>query len=317
MKGTIVDLYIKHGRIDKDYIWIKDNIVLETIMGSHAFGTHNDKSDYDISTIVMPKTEDVYPHKYGKIFGYDQFKPFENYQIKGPKKRLVDNGKEYEIEFISLINFFRIAGLKGSPSVEILFARRNLVKFATKIGWMIRDNNRLFVSLKAVDAIKGFATSQMRRIRTRKPKTQARQLLIKQYGYDTKMASHVLRTLHESIQILQTGNMDLMYNKEEYKLMKEGKWGDIDKLEEEFRNKITYIEELKSKTKIPFEPQEEKLRALLLNILEEFYGSLSNAGTEVEYISTKDVMEMFNKMDNKMNDMSSKIDILHKSQRLK
>jgi len=88
--------------------------------------------------------------------------------------------------------------------------------------------------------------------------------------------------------------------------MKSGQWGDVDRLEEEFRNKLSYIEELKSKTKIPFEPQAEKLRALLLNILEEYYGSMSSAGTEVEYISTKDVMDMFNKLDKKIDKLKCK-----------
>ena len=301
MKSSFTSFYLKKQKIGKEYAWLKDNLVLETIMGSHAFGTNNADSDFDVSVIVMPKREDVYPQQYGKIIGLDEIKPFTRMELKGPDEKIVDdNGYNIEIEFISLINFFSLAGFNGSPSIEVLFTRRNLVTASSKVGWLLRDNNNLFLSLKAVDSIKGFAISQLRRIRTKKPVAKDRVALIKKYGYDIRMASHVLRTLHESIQLLQKCDMDLMFNNEEYKLMKEGKWGNIDVFEKECQSKLHFIEELYTKTKLPLEPQGEKLRGLLAKILEEQYGSLAGAKQEFEYISSKDVMDMLLKIDKKL-----------------
>ena len=86
----------------------------------------------------------------------------------------------------------------------------------------------------------------------------------------------------------------------EYKLMKEGKWGNIDVFEKECQSKLHFIEELYTKTKLPLEPQGEKLRGLLAKILEEQYGSLAGAKQEFEYISSKDVMDMLLKIDKKL-----------------
>jgi len=300
-KGSFTSLYLKKGKLGKEYAWLEEHLLLETIMGSRAFGTNNADSDYDVSVIVMPRRQDVYPQQYGKIIGLDKIDTFNRMELKGPGEVLIDdNGRKVEIDFMSLINFFDLAGFNGSPSVEILFARRHLVVTGSQVGWTLRDNKGLFVSLKNVEAIKGFAISQLRRIRSKKPVGKDRLKLIEQFGYDVRMASHVLRTLHESIQLLQTGDMDLMYNNEEYKLMKEGKWGDLDTFEKECQSKLHFIEDLIVKTKIPAEPPTEKLRALLANMLEDRYGSLSGSKQELEYISTKDVMDMFKVIDGKL-----------------
>jgi len=41
--------YAQNGKLQKHELWIKDNIVLETIMGSRAYGVETKDSDYDIA----------------------------------------------------------------------------------------------------------------------------------------------------------------------------------------------------------------------------------------------------------------------------
>jgi len=280
--------YAQNGKFQKHEQWLVDNLMLETIVGSHAYGCQTDKSDYDITAIVLPKHEHLYPQNYGFVLGYDNLPEFKRKELKGKKTMIGD--KPFEAEWISLIEFFVHAGLKGSPNlIECLFVRRELVTVGTKMGWYLRDNRRLFLSMKTFHSFKGYANGQMHRIRQRNPETEDRQKIIEKYGYDIKMAYHTLRLLDQLDQILTTGDIDLMRCKEECKVMRAGEWGDFDRFDKEFQKRMDFVTELSRKCSLPPQPQEGALKKLLLEILEEHYTTDSSKTQQNEYISLKDV----------------------------
>lgn len=284
--------FAQNGKFQKHEQWLVDNLLLETIVGSHAYGCQTEQSDYDILAIVLPKHEHLFPQKYGFVLGFDALPDFRRKELKG--KKILIGDKPFEAEWVSLIEFFVHAGLKGSPNlIECLFVRRELVTVGTKMGWFLRDNRRLFISMKTFHAFKGYANGQMHRIRQRNPETEERKVLIEKHGYDTKQAYHTLRLLDQLEQILTVGDIDLMRSKEESKLMRAGEWGDFDRFDREFQRRMDYVSDLSTKCNLPPLPQAGALKKLLLEILEEHYGDNTSVVKTEEYVSLSDVNKKF------------------------
>ena len=284
--------FVKAGKFAPEEIFIKDNILLENIMGSHAYGCNHPDSDFDIVVVFMDRHQDLYPQSYGKILGYDELHPIHHKELKGVGNRIVlPNGKECEGEWRSLSNFVALAGLNGSPlMIESLFVRRNFVSNAHNIGWMLRDNRRLFLSARTFYAFKGYSVGQLDRIRIgykkKKSDNADRQVFIDMYGYDIKMAYHLLRLLDEIEQILTTNDIDLQRNRDECMSMREGKWGDFNRLESFFKDKMDALEKILHTGVVPIEPQASKLHELLQKCIEQYYGSMDKfKGTE--YVSAR------------------------------
>jgi hypothetical protein len=289
--------FAQNGHFQKHEQWLVDNLMLETIVGSYAYGCSNEKSDYDVMAIVLPRHEHLYPQNYGFILGYDNLPKFERKEFKG--KKIMIGDKPFEAEWVSLIEFFVHAGLKGSPNlIEALFVKRELVTVGTKMGWYLRDKRQIFLSMKTFHSFKGYANGQMHRIRQRNPETDERKALVEKYGYDIKMAYHTLRLLDQLDQILTVGDIDLMRNKEECKAMRSGEWGDFDRFDREFQKRMDHVEELSRKCNLPPQPQQGSLKKLLAEILEEHYPANSSDKPEgAEYISAKDIKEQLDRIE--------------------
>lgn len=288
MKYT--EWFVKH-KLEKKLSWLNNNVLLETIMGSHAYGCENPNSDYDVYTIVMPRREHLWPQRYGYILHLDDIPNFRRHQLKGEDRTTIER-KEVEIEWISIVEFIKLAGLQCSPNlVEVLFARRNLITAGSKVGWMLRDKRNLFLSAKAFQTFKHYAHRQMHIIRSKNPVSTERKTVIEQHGYDIKMGYHVLRLLDILEQMLTNNDIDLMRNREECKTMKSGSWGDLNRLEQTFQTRIDGLESLFRSTGLPQQPQADALHNLLLEIIEDYYGSEEKAKRDIEFVSAEDVMK--------------------------
>jgi len=299
--------YIEKGFLEPELHWFKDNEVLQTIIGSKAYGTNNENSDTDIVSIVMPKYEHINPIKFGYILGFDEIPKWEHSESKGDKKVQFDS-MDIEIEWISLIKFFHSVAVKGSPNLcEALFTRRNFVTNASPVGWMLKDNRKLFLSVRLYHSFKGYAISQLNRVKrgyvSGKTDNPKRQYLMDNYKYDLKMFSHVIRLLNQIKQILTEQDIDLMYNHEEVKAIKYGQlYYPFEEAEKLVLKRMEELETLSLKTGLSLQPQVQPLHQLLANCIEEFYGSeskMSKQGTE--YVSVKMMMDRLDNMEKVLN----------------
>jgi len=295
--------FIENGYLEKELHWFKENEVLQTIVGSKAYGTHNDDSDTDVISIIMPKPEMINPVKFGMILGFDNIPNWEHSERKGNKKVSIDN-EDIEIEWISLIKFFHNVAIKGSPNLcEVLFTRRNLVLNANDIGWMLRDNRKLFLSVRLYHNFRGYAISQLHRIKrgfvSGKSDNPKRQYMMEKYGYDLKMFSHTIRLLNQIKQILTEGDIDLMFGREEVKAIKYGEiFYPFEEAEKLVLKRMEELETLSLKTGLSLQPKVEPLHNLLQNCIEQFFGSEEKMNKrETEYVSVKDLMERLDKME--------------------
>ena len=287
--------YVQNGKFQKHETWILDNLMLESIMGSHVYGCSKEDSDYDIMGIVMPKPEHLMPQNYGFILGFDQLPRFERKELKGKSKRVEIGKQSVEAEWISLIEFFVMAGLKGSPNlIEILFTKSNFITVGTKMGHYLRDQRRKFLSMKTYYSFKGYSASQMHRVRQRNPETLERKEMVEKYGYDLKMVYHIFRLLDNLDQLLTINDIDLMRNKEESKIIRAGEFGPMEYVESEYQRRMAKLDDLVVKCNLSQLPNQPELKMLLQEILEEHFGSLSNFSNASkvgsEFISCSDVM---------------------------
>ena len=81
--------------------------------------------------------------------------------------------------------------------------------------------------------------------------------------------------MNEIEQILTEHNLDLQRNREQLKSIRRGEWS-IEQVDEYFARKEMELETLYTNSNLPWGPDEEAIKILLLQCLEEHYGSLDD-----------------------------------------
>lgn len=253
--------------------WLPDNLCYETIMGSDAYGVSSGASDKDVYGVVFPPINFVFPHLAGEIFGFGrQLKRFDNWQehhIKTP------DGEEWDFQIYSIVNYFQLA-MENNPNIlDSLFTPRRCILSSTSVGELIRERRRDFLHKGSWHKLKGYAYSQLNKIRT-KTAVGKRAELVEQFGYDVKFAYHVVRLLLEAEMILVEHDLDLERHREQLKSIRRGEWTE-EQLREWAQTKEKHLEEVYNKSDLRHSPDEPLIKALLIQCLEHHYGNLEKA----------------------------------------
>jgi hypothetical protein len=95
-------------------------------------------------------------------------------------------------------------------------------------------------------------------------------------SYSTKFAYHVIRLALEAEQILMEHDLDIQQNAEILKSIRRGEWSE-EKIRDWFDKKETHLEELYNKSTLRHSPDEDEIKLILMQCLEQHYGSLDNA----------------------------------------
>lgn len=262
--------------INADQKWIKDNLHYEVIMGSQAYGVSHDTSDMDIYGWCIPPKLWVFPHLTGYIDGFgpkpQRFDQFQLHAVKDADKQI-----EYDFTIYSVVKYMDLVAENNPNMIDSLFVPVHCVTHQTQIGAMIRDHRRQFLHRGAFHKFKGYAYSQIHKIRTKQTHdnmSTKRRESIEKYGYDVKFAYHCIRLLDECEQILIHQDIDLQRNREQLKAIRRGEW-QLEYLIEWFEQKEKQLEQLYLDSKLPDRPDHKMLNKLLIDVLEAHYGSLS------------------------------------------
>jgi predicted nucleotidyltransferase len=249
--------------------WLPDNLCYETMMGSVAYGVSSETSDMDVYGIAMPPKEVVFPHLAGEIFGFGtQIKRFETWQ-----EHHVDAlDKQWDFQILGIVKFFQLAMENNPNIIDSIFTPRRCVLSSTAIGEYIREHRTDFLHKGSWHKFKGYAYSQLNKIKTKSP-TGKRAELVAQYGYDCKFAYHVVRLLLEVEQILVARDIDLERDREQLKAIRRGEWT-LEQLETWAQDKEKQLEVLYHSSAVPYAPDEPLIRSHLVHCLEMHYGSL-------------------------------------------
>lgn len=252
--------------------WLRDNLVYETMMGSVAYGVSSDTSDTDVYGICVPPKESVFPHLAGEIMGFgNQIKRFDTWQ----EHHILALDKEWDFQIVGIVKFFQLAMENNPNIIDSLFTPRRCVLSSTQIGEYIREHRTDFLHKGAWHKFKGYAYSQLNKIKTKAPSGK-RVELVEKFGFDVKFAYHVVRLLLEVEQILVAGDIDLERDREQLKAIRRGEWT-LEQLEQWAQDKEKALEALYHTSKLPYGPDEALLKRHLLHCLEMHYGDLSAA----------------------------------------
>lgn len=255
--------------------WISDNIQYEVMTGSVAYGASSDTSDMDIVGFAIPPKSDLFPYNVGgHILGFGKKpEPFEQYQ----KHHVFDSSKsqEYDFTIYNIVKFFDLCMENNPNMIDTLFVPQRCVLHCTKIAQHVRDNRKEFLHKGSFKKFRGYAYSQLDKIGTKaNSENPKRQKSIEEFGYDVKFAYHVVRLALEAEQILQTQDLDLECNSEILKSIRRGEWP-LESFKEWFQKKSVALEEVYSKSTLRQDPDEEKIKKILLECIEMHYGSVS------------------------------------------
>lgn len=274
--------------------FVCSNTQYEVIMGSVAYGCSSDTSDMDVYGFCIPPKEMLFPHLAGEIEGFGrQKKRFDQYQEHHimDQDALGGKGREYDLSIYNIARYFSLCMENNPNLIDSLFVPVNCVLHSTMVGNLVRENRKMFLHKGSWHKFKGYAYSQLHKMGTTKENTQGkRRELREQHGFDIKFAYHVVRLLYEVEMILTEGDLDLQRHREHLKAIRRG-----DVSEQEIRDwasaKEKQLEQVYVDSKLQHSPDEDKIKRLLLQCLEEHYGNL-DACVVVEDVATKAFREI-------------------------
>ena len=165
--------------------------------------------------------------------------------------------------------------MDNNPNMlDSLFTSSRCVGFATPVAEHVRENRKLFLHKGCWPKFKGYAGSQLHKIDNNKPVGKRKELVDK-FGYDVKFAYHIVRLMDEVEQILMYGDLDLERSREMLKQIRRGEWT-ILQLKDWYNDKSRQLEELYHKSELRIKPDEDKIKALLVECLEMHYASVDD-----------------------------------------
>jgi predicted nucleotidyltransferase len=257
--------------------WLVDSCQYLTVMGSVSYGVSGDSSDVDLYGFCIPPKDVVFPHLAGEIFGFgrqpERFNQWQQHHIPAPDGRDIT----YDIQVFSIVRYFQLCMECNPNMIDSLFTPRRCVMHSTAVGEIVRESRRKFLHKGAWHKFRGYAYSQMHKIKAKTNSTNpARAESIAKYGYDVKFAYHVVRLLDEIEQIMVEGNLDLERNREQLKSVRRGEWT-MEQIERHFEEKERHLENTYASSTLPHSPDEAALKEILMNCLEMHFGSIQDA----------------------------------------
>jgi predicted nucleotidyltransferase len=273
MESLIIQELAEKGKIHPPK-WLPANTQYLTIMGSQAYGTSQDNSDYDVYGFCIPRKEDVFPHLKGEIPGFgkqtQRFDQWIEHHITDE-----DSSREYDFTVFGIVKYFQLCMDNNPNALDSLFVPHHCLLHCTKIGTLMRDSRRKFLHKGVFHRMKGYAYSQLAKISSKTPVIGKRKELVDKFGWDTKFGSHAVRLLLEAEQIMAEGDLDLQRHNEQLKAIRRGEWTE-DRLRKWASDKEAALEELYLKSDLPYGPDENFIKGLLLESLEIHYGNLKD-----------------------------------------
>lgn len=276
--------------------FILSNTQYVTRTGSVAYGCSSDCSDEDFYGFCIPPLEMIFPHLAGEIEGFGrQKKRFEQQQNHHIEDK--EEGKMYDITIFNIVKYFSLCMECNPNMLDTLFTPVNCIVHSTQISNLVRENRKIFLHKGAWPKFKGYAFSQLHKMSSKNPEEGSnRAELREKYGYDVKFGCHVVRLLLEVEMILAEGDLDIQRHKEQLKAIRRGEVKE-EEIRQFFTEKEKSLEKLYNESKLPWGPDEDKIKKLLLNCLEMHYGNIDKCivipGAAENAL--KDIQEIMNK----------------------
>jgi predicted nucleotidyltransferase len=196
------------------------NTILRVVVGSQAYGlSDGQSSDQDEKGVcIEPFEESVGLH------------PFDQYEYRSAVERTGKKDEpsgpgDLDLTIYSLKKFLKLA-LKGNPTIIEMFFITAYLDGTNLLGKKLQELYPYVVSKKAGEAYLGYMQAQKRKLITKENlEGTERSELVKQFGFDTKFAGHMIRLGMQGVELLQTGKLTLPMEAESASLVKDVRRG--------------------------------------------------------------------------------------------
>ena len=243
--------------------FISHNTVYEVMCGSLAYDADVEGSDRDVAAICVPPQDIVFPHLAGEIPGFGKhkkaFKSLDLHHLETPWRTV-------DLSVHNIVHFFQLCMDNNPNRLEPLFVPDDLVVYSTKVGDMIRDRRDIFLHKGAFFKYKGFAYSQVQKMMNSGKSSERRF----KYGY------HAVRLIDNIVELLSKGTLTLGENGRKLREIRNEKWSFklIEAHFETLEKEAQYHYD--NSTALPHKPDEAAIKQLLLDCLEEYWGSIDD-----------------------------------------
>ena len=183
-------------------------------------------------------------------------------------------GKD-DIVMYDIKKFFKLL-VKSNPNVlSLLWNNPSMIIKGSREWDMILSNRDLFSSKQAVNSFHGYAKSQLHKMKTNVFQGymgEKRKKLVKEHGYDTKNASHLIRLLRMGHEFLDTGKMTVFRTEDRDELIaiKRGEWT-FEQVIGEADNMFNALDGVTKTSPLPDEIDLRKVNTLMVSILENYF----------------------------------------------
>lgn len=235
---------------------LKKHTHLLAQVGSHSHGTYippkaGGIDDIDIMGLVVP------PKSF--YLGLDKF------------EHLCTWVDEYDITFYEAKKFMNLL-LKSNPNViGLLWLTPEMYKIKSEFGQKLIDNRDIFSSKQSYQSFSGYAYSQFRKMEHLAFEGymgDKRKQLVKQFGYDTKNAAHLIRLLRMGMEFLASGQLNVMrHDAGQIIDIKKGKYT-LDQVKAMAEDLFKKTEDAFLASKLPAQPDYKKANELLVELIE-------------------------------------------------
>lgn len=280
--------------------WFPTAVQYETVMGSEAYGANlGDKSDTDLYAMVIPPKELMFPYLSGKILGFDHFNIFETWQ----QHHISDGKNQFDISAYAITKYFALCFENNPNMIDSLFTPIDCVRTITQAGQIFRDSRKLFLSKLVFHKFRGYAFSQLNKIKVKVGDAQPSLLDIyksvetssrlekNNQDIDWKFVYHVVRLMLEAEQILNEGDLDLRRNGDFLKSIRQG-YMTIPELLFWFGEKEKHLERLYENSVLRAKPDRAEIRKVLIDCITCVYQNFD----EIVYVPQ-------NKLDNAISEI--------------
>jgi predicted nucleotidyltransferase len=262
--------------------WMYTNIHYVVDAGSRAYNTFNEFSDYDIFGFCTTPKVMSFPWLEGFIPGFATPPPsFDRFH-----QQCSFEDKDYDIQILGLIHCFNLLFKNSPDQIDLLWVRVENIRHITSTGQMVRDNRHKFLSKNVFHRYRGYAYAQFNKSENEKAVGKRKDIRDK-FGYDATFLSHAVRLVYECEQLLNEGELDLHKCRDHVLAVKNGIIG-LEDTKKWFNEYDSILRKSYENTKLPHSPPEDELKVLLLDCLENHYGSLAKAiempGREVDLL---------------------------------
>lgn len=240
-----------------------------TLMGSRAYGTATEYSDYDFYGFCVPPLNVIFPYLDGEILDFgDQKQRFNQLQLQNHSS---DRLGDVDVTVYNIVRYFQLVMGANPNMVDSLFVPDESIVFMDDIGKLVRDNRHLFLSDRIYHSYRGMAHHHMNRLKG-SSRQGKRKDLVDTYGYDTKDAYHTIRCLLEARDFLFEGDCDIASHADIILEIRNGEWG-LEYLKDEFEGLLEEIEGRynNKESVLPYKPNQEHIRNILLTCIEVYH----------------------------------------------